>query len=32
MNVKPTVLLTGAAHGIGRATAMALCVAARPWD
>ncbi len=24
MNVKPTVLLTGAAHGIGRATAMAL--------
>ena len=24
MNPKPTVLLTGAAHGIGRATAIAL--------
>ena len=31
MSAQPTVLLTGAAHGIGRATAVALASRGRPW-
>ncbi len=30
MNAKPTVLLTGAAHGIGHATALALAERGMP--